>query len=184
MTDKKLPVLSRETEQKHFKRNPTPKAHYQMILKIENAPGSFDNIESSISYEAPNCTYKIDTFAGAAIHPEYSIPIVLEKIGEDLYQTDFYLDAMQDEDYYGQGLSQWRFRRLIALFSATHSASDTQFSASFSLNALEKRQLEIHHLMQDYPKTAEVEGDLSTGINPMEFQPDEYFTFNIEIKKI
>ncbi|WP_434777275.1 hypothetical protein [Neisseria sp. Ec49-e6-T10] len=182
--EKQLPISTQETEEKRFQLNPNPQKHYQMTITVENAPGSFEKLETSISYEAPNCTYQFAGLSAATAHPDKNIPLQFKKIADNKYRGDFYVDAMKDEDYYGQGVCKWDFRRLIALFSATNSEQNTQFSASISPEDLQTKKIEINHLKEDYPETRGVKGDLSSGINKEAFKPEEYFTFIIELEEL
>ncbi|WP_434777273.1 hypothetical protein [Neisseria sp. Ec49-e6-T10] len=92
-----LPVSTQEVEEKHFQLNLNSQKHYQMTITIENAPGSFEKLETSISYEAPNFTYQFAGLSAATAHPDKNIPLQFKKIADNKYRGDFYVDAMKDE---------------------------------------------------------------------------------------
>lgn len=171
-------------EQTRFKINPTPQKQYQLTINIENAPGPLKILQASVGYEASNCTY-VYGIASAVSHPHISIPIDLELTKVDQYQARFSLDAMKDEDYYGQGICQWKFKSGTLLFSAGASENDTKFSASFYDKELQIGILEFNHLKEDYPVSSLMNGYSSSGRwGKGQSSLGEHFTISIELKEI
>ncbi|MGL4674375.1 MAG: hypothetical protein ACRCXK_05890 [Wohlfahrtiimonas sp.] len=171
-------------EQAKFRVNPDPQKQYQLIINIENAPGPLKLLQASAGYEAPNCTY-VYGIASAVSHPRISIPIDLELIKVDQYQGRFNLDAMKDEDYYGQGICQWKFTSGTLLFSAGSSENDTKFSASFYDKEVQVGVLEFNHLKEDYPVSSLMNGYSSSGRwKKGQRGLGEYFTFQVDLREI
>lgn len=94
---------------KEIKINPNRKQHYQMVVKIKDAPLVFQVIRGSEQYQAMNCRYTTSRFAGSSINPHYSELLKYIKVDDTTYVTDFYTDTPLNEDYYGQGVCQWQF---------------------------------------------------------------------------
>ncbi|MCV2502646.1 MAG: hypothetical protein N4Q30_00955, partial [Neisseriaceae bacterium] len=90
-----------------FRLNPQPKQAYRIKVKVDNAPGPWGKQVLSAGYMANNCHYTISRFAGATGRPERTIKIEPEIKRDDYLEGVVYLDAMLDEDYYGQGTCQW-----------------------------------------------------------------------------
>lgn len=171
-------------EDKRYKLNPNPQKQYQLTIKIENAPGPLKILQASAGYQASNCTY-VYGIASAVSHPYISIPIDLELTSADQYQGKFSLDAVKDEDYYGQGICQWKFTSGTLLFSAESSENDTKFSASFYDKELKMGILEFNHLKEDYPVSSLMNGYSSSGRwRKEQISSGEYFTFYTIIEEI
>lgn len=94
---------------KHIKINPNRKEHYQAIIEVKNAPLGFKVVESGESYQATNCWYIGNRWAGNHLNPIYDKSNDVIQIDTKTYQTDFYADTPLNEDYYGAGLCKWQF---------------------------------------------------------------------------
>ena len=182
--DKHLPISTLEAEAKRFQLNQNPQTHYQMTITIKDAPGPFESINAFASYQAPNCTFQHGGIAAATSHPDKDIPIKFIKIADDKYQSDFYVDAIKDEDYYGQGVCKWVFEGVSVAFSAKNPKTDTWFDASVTPKDLVSNKREYNHLKNYYPTREKFSGYVSRGLNKEIFKPSEYFTMNIDVKKI
>ncbi|WP_434778659.1 hypothetical protein [Neisseria sp. Ec49-e6-T10] len=183
--ERTLPVSTQEAEEKRFQLNPNPQQHYQMTITIKNAPGPLDKFESFAHYGVQNCSYILDNTPEASGHPDKHIPLQFKKIADNKYQGDFYVDAMKDEDYYGQGICKWEFWGVDAAFTATGSDKDTLFEASITEKDLQTKKIELNHLKEKYPTIEDFAGALSQGkLKKERFKPEEYFTFDIELEEL
>ncbi|MCV2503398.1 MAG: hypothetical protein N4Q30_04890, partial [Neisseriaceae bacterium] len=90
-----------------FRLNPQPKQAYRIKVKVDNAPGPWQHKDLNAQYMARNCFFTVSRFAGATGSPEYVAVIEPEIKRDDYLEGVVYLDAMLDEDYYGQGTCQW-----------------------------------------------------------------------------
>ncbi|WP_434779459.1 hypothetical protein [Neisseria sp. Ec49-e6-T10] len=183
--ERTLPVSTQEAEEKRFQLNPNPQQHYQMTITIKNAPGPLAISDTSAHYGVQNCSYILAGTPEASGKPDKNIPLHFKKIAPNKYQGDFYMDAMKDEDYYGQGVCKWEFWGAHVLFSATGSDKDTLFSASITPEDLQTKKIELNHLKEDYPREIKIDQYLSQGnLNKSLFKPEEYFTFDIELEEL
>ncbi|RST54961.1 hypothetical protein EJI00_02080 [Variovorax sp. DXTD-1] len=91
-----------------IKLNPHPKMRYEITLTIEDAPGPFDAVEGFSSYQVSNnrCV-PLQPISGAQHTPRKSVPLSLTRVSDKLYKGTFYVDYLQDENYFGLGVCQW-----------------------------------------------------------------------------
>ncbi len=150
-----------------FKLNPSPKQAYRVILSVKDAPGPFAAIEGFAQYSAPDCTYIINEAAGATAHPEKIIPVAYTKIDEHTYAGTIHTDAMQDEDYFGQGVCHWNLVVVSAQLRATGAQGETRFFATLSRDALLAHQPQTRrHEKKRYPSDPAVSDFSSLGLDP------------------
>ncbi|WP_077927814.1 hypothetical protein [Wohlfahrtiimonas populi] len=176
---------TQKEEEKRFQENPNPQKGYRVTIKIENAPGKLESLNTYAIYQTTNCQYQLKGFAGASLQPRHRIPLEFQKISDTEYQGEFYVDGMLDEDYgYGGGVCHWGFNNASIVFKATGAKEETRFSASISDSDLDKKYFEKSHLKERYPENKNLSNYLSSGIKKDAFQPEEYFTFHIELEEI
>ena len=94
---------------KHVKINPNRKEHYQAVVKIKDAPLTFQIVRGNELYQSENCKYVTNRWVGATTWPQYGKKLDVIKVGDTTYVADFYTDTPLDEDYYGEGVCKWRF---------------------------------------------------------------------------
>ncbi|MCV2503400.1 MAG: hypothetical protein N4Q30_04900 [Neisseriaceae bacterium] len=149
-----------------FRLNPNPKQAYRVKVKVDNAPGPWKHKDLNVKYMARNCTYTVNRFAGATGNPEHIIVIKSEVKREDYLEGIVYLDAMQDEDYYGQGTCHWELLGISAMFKATDDPEETIFISLGFKNELFPPQTNTkYYLKEDYPQ-ARVNGKLLNATIP------------------
>jgi hypothetical protein len=81
-------------------------AGYELVLTLKDAPGPFAVVEGVAQYDVSNhedCG-RVLWATGTASRITSQEPVELRKVGENEYRGTFYLDRMQDEDYYGRGV--------------------------------------------------------------------------------
>lgn len=95
-------------KQPEIKLNPHPKMRYEITLTIEDAPGPFDAVEGSAGYQVSNdrCV-PLQPISGAQHTPRKSVPLSLTRVSDKVYKGMFYVDYLQDEDYFGLGVCRW-----------------------------------------------------------------------------
>jgi hypothetical protein len=90
-----------------IKQNPHPAKRYEITITIDGAPGPFDSIDGYAMYQVKNgeCV-PVQPISGARPIPEKSIDLALTRTG-NVYKGTFYVDQLQDEDYFGLGVCHW-----------------------------------------------------------------------------
>ena len=115
-----------------FRVNPAPKRRYDITMTIKDAPGPFGDVGFSAHYIARNCMYWTDKFAGTTARPTHTIAMPFKKLDEVTYVATVYLDAMLDEDYYGDGICHWELLEVAAGLEATGADGETGFGPDIS----------------------------------------------------
>ncbi|MDO4642167.1 MAG: hypothetical protein Q4A84_10800 [Neisseria sp.] len=182
--------------------NPKRKQHYQMEVKIKDAPLVFRHVRGSELYQAMNCRYTTSRIAGSTINPQYDILLNMAKVNDTTYVTDFYTDTPLDEDYYEQGVCKWEFLNSSVVLEATgKDVRETALVADVRLEDLKKVSRENSEITikyfydkASYPRMSFVkEGDsgpVTSGIRPEELKLDEQtslkdlFTVELIVKRL
>ncbi|WP_245911180.1 hypothetical protein [Neisseria iguanae] len=70
-----------------------------------------------------------------------------------------YLDAMEDEDYFGEGICRWKVMGFGTLFKATGKAEETGFNVSDMMQTLlAQKTLTKYYQKRGYPYYRNVDG--------------------------
>ncbi|MDO4642113.1 MAG: hypothetical protein Q4A84_10530 [Neisseria sp.] len=188
-----------EQTEKRFQLNPHPKQAYRIKIKIDDAPGPLKLVNNMhIGYIARNCSYIINKFEGASAEPEKDIKTEISKIGQNEYETIIYFDAMQDEDYFGQGICQWKVENFGTAFQATGKPEETRFNVSDLMEYLiKKKSLTKYYWKGAYPYYKNADGSMQKridGVGATEFgepltnyRPNQYkdlFKVTITLEEI
>lgn len=185
---------------KEIKINPNRKQHYQMVVKIKDAPLVFQVIRGSEQYQAMNCRYTTSRFAGSSINPHYSELLKYIKVDDTTYVTDFYTDTPLNEDYYGQGVCQWQFLGVgTRLIPTGQDKRETRLSASVEPEELAKLSREnpemkklFHYEKKDYPIAVDLnlengwldDGLQSRGWDIANFLSENIFTIELTVRRL
>ncbi|WP_246864221.1 hypothetical protein [Stenotrophomonas maltophilia] len=148
------------------KLNPAPKQAYELVLTLKDAPGPFAIVEGVAQYDASNYADcgRILPATGTAGRITSQEPITLRKIGENEYRGTFYLDRMQDEDYYGRGVCHWSLTGVGAMLRATNGEADTRFLTFVDKKHMDAgSQLTRYYPRADYPRIEEITGYGASG---------------------
>ncbi|HEL5025894.1 TPA: hypothetical protein UOA81_001068 [Stenotrophomonas maltophilia] len=148
------------------KLNPSPQQGYELVLTLKDAPGPFAVVEGVAQYDARNYAAcgRIVPATGTAGRITSQEPIALRQVGENEYRGTFYLDRMQDEDYYGRGVCHWALTGVGAMLRATTGEADTRF-----LTFIDKERMDAgsrvtrHYPRADYPRIEEITGYGASG---------------------
>ncbi|MDI9238242.1 hypothetical protein QLQ15_04870 [Lysobacter sp. LF1] len=102
-----------QTKQPEIQRNPHPQERYEITMTIRDAPGPFRDIGGSVQYDVENwvdCMPEKWTFERGHYHdqPDEFLPLTYTRIAENVYRTQITVDALQDEDYHGLGVCEWK----------------------------------------------------------------------------
>ena len=151
-----------EQTEARFQLNPHPKQAYRLRIKINDAPGPLVSMNDTyIRYMARDCSYVINHIEGVTSHPRKYVDIPLRQVGKNEYEASFYFDAVQDEDYFGEGVCHWKPDGFGGTFKATGKEEETGFTISDVMrNLLEKKKLTKYYWKWAYPYSRKEDGTL------------------------
>lgn len=139
--------------------HPAPKQAYELVLTVKDAPGPFAVVEGVAQYDVSNyedCG-RVIWSTGTASRITSQEPVELRRTGENEYRGTFYLDRMQDQDYYDRGTCHWTLTGVGAMLRATTGEADTRF-----LTFIDKKRMDAGSpLTLYYPKTAYPRAELA-----------------------
>ena len=184
-----------EQTEARFQLNPHPKQAYRLRIKINDAPGPLVSMNDTyIRYMARDCSYVINHIEGVTSHPRKYVDIPLRQVGKDEYEASFYFDAVQDEDYFGEGVCHWKPDGFGGTFKATGKEEETGFTISDGMrNLLEKKTLTKYYWKWSYPYFTREDGSISPdfvnfGITSPELysaeEHKEMFTITVTLEEI
>ncbi|WP_147654213.1 hypothetical protein [Vulcaniibacterium gelatinicum] len=99
-----------------YKRNPAPRERYEITVTVADAPGAFEAVEGSVTYQVldTSCVPR-DPISGAQSKTPYAhVPIVLTRRSGNSYAGSVIADLMLDEDYFGLGVCRWSLTSVSA----------------------------------------------------------------------
>ena len=184
-----------EQTEARFQLNPHPKRAYRLRIKINDAPGPLKLMGNmSVGYKAENCSYIINHIEGAPANPEKRVRTVIRQLGEFEYETVVYADAMQDEDYFGEGICHWKPEGFGVAFKATGSPDETKFNfGDFLDDLIEKKMLVKYYWKWAYPYSKREDGSLYSDsvdfgiVSPEIYSPEEHkkmFTITVTLEEV
>ena len=184
-----------EQTEARFQLNPHPKQAYRLRIKINDAPGPLVSMNDTyIRYMARDCSYVINHIEGVTSHPRKYVDIPLRQVGKDEYEASFYFDAVQDEDYFGEGVCHWKPDGFGGTFKATGKEEETGFTISDVMrNLLEKKTLTKYYWKWSYPYFTREDGSISPdfvnfGITSPELysaeEHKEMFTITVTLEEV
>lgn len=184
-----------EQTEARFQLNPHPKQAYRLRIKINDAPGPLVSMNDTyICYMARDCSYVINHIEGVTSHPRKYVDIPLRQVGKDEYEASFYFDAVQDEDYFGEGVCHWKPDGFGGTFKATGKEEETGFTISDVMrNLLEKKTLTKYYWKWSYPYFTREDGSISPdfvnfGITSPELysaeEHKEMFTITVTLEEV
>ena len=171
-----------------FRANPDPKRRYDITMTIEDAPGLFKDVGFSAHYDAPDCLYWTDKAAGTTSRPTHMIRLPHKKLDDTTYGVTVYLDAMLDEDYYGDGVCHWQLSSVSSGVKATGADAETGFGADISPEAIMAQQAETTYLWSEYYPRARIDNFREYGSKTLDDVPlarrDEFFTITLKSSEV
>ena len=184
-----------EQTEARFQLNPHPKQAYRLKIKINDAPGPLVSMNNTyIRYMARDCSYVINHIEGVTSHPRKYVDIPLRQVGKNEYEASFYFDAVQDEDYFGEGVCHWKPDGFGGTFKATGKEEETGFTISEVMrNLLEKKTLTKYYWKWSYPYFTREDGSISPdfvnfGITSPELysaeEHKEMFTITVTLEEV
>ena len=127
----------RSAQEHLYRLNPNPQQAYEVVLTIQDAPGPFKVLRWSAGYKAEGCTYIVNDWAGVRGYPERRVDLPFTQRPDGSYVATVYLDAMLDEDYYGNGVCEWKLTSVGAGASPTGASDEATFGGHIGLEKLE-----------------------------------------------
>jgi len=114
-----------------------------------------------IGYKAENCSYVINHIEGATANPEKDVETPVRQLGEFEYETVIYVDAVMDEDYFGEGVCHWKPQGFGVAFKATGNIEETKFNFGDFLDTLmERKTLTKYYWKGSYPYARNEDGSI------------------------
>ncbi|KIS38754.1 hypothetical protein GT799_18795 [Stenotrophomonas maltophilia] len=173
------------------KLNPSPQQGYELVLTLKDAPGPFAMVEGVAQYDASNYAAcgRIVPATGTAGRITSQEPIALRQVGENEYRGTFYLDRMQDEDYYGRGVCHWTLTGVGAMLRATGDPANTRFLTFLKKDRMDAGSpLTLHYPKVAYPRAALAANYPASGReNPSEYKEelrDALFSTTTTVRKL
>ncbi len=148
------------------KLNNAPKQAYELVLTLRDAPGPFAIVEGVAQYDVSNYADcgRILPATGTAGRITSQEPVTLHRVGENEYRGTFYLDRMQDEDYYGRGACHWTLTGVGTMLRATTGEADTRFLTFVDREHMDAGSpLTRYYPRADYPRIEEITGYGASG---------------------
>ena len=171
-----------------FRMNPAPKRRYDITMTIKDAPGPFEDVGFSAQYDAPDCIYWTSKFAGTTSRPMHMMRLPTEKLDDTTYKATVYLDAMLDEDYYGDGVCHWQLSGVTSGVKATGTDAETGFGADISPEAVIAQEAETTYLWSEYYPRAGIDNFAEYGSKTLDKVPlerrDEFFTITLKSNEV
>ncbi len=172
-----------------FRLNPNPLQRYHITLTIRNAPGPFEKVGFGAAYEAKDCSYVISELGGVRGNPDQSVEMQFKKLDSNTYVGTMHLDAMIDEDYYGNGVCHWRLTGMGVELMATGAEEETRFSSSLDAQSIMAQEVKtVYFLKEDYPKDVIMDGFIASGqenrgVFVSKYKDDDLFTITLTAKE-
>ncbi|MCV2508841.1 MAG: hypothetical protein N4Q32_00155 [Neisseriaceae bacterium] len=186
-----LPLADADSAE--FKLNPNPQQGYRVKVTISDPPGPLKLVNFFALYQALNCQYTTNRLMGAVGSPEKDIDIKPQFSAPHQLEGIVYLDAMLDEDYYGQGTCEWKLTSVSAQFRASDNKDDTLFIiGGFKDELFPSQTMERYYPMINYPKTyvdgSLLEGNTSFGIkkerrNLKDYSEHDWFYIKMSVEE-
>ena len=178
----------KSAQQELYRLNPAPQEGYEVTLKIENAPGPFKQIRWSALYQAKGCNYVVNEWAGVRGEPEKVLELPFKEQADGSYVATVYLDAMLDEDYYGNGVCKWKLTSMGPIALATGNPKENSFTADLNAGEIQSEQaLKFHYLNSYYPGGSSRSLSLSGQRDVNVFAPEvreQHFSMALESKRV
>ncbi|MEP6906556.1 MAG: hypothetical protein ABI858_01030 [Pseudoxanthomonas sp.] len=172
-----------------FRVNPNPRRRYDITMMIEDAPGPFGDVGFGAQYDAPDCMYWTSKFAGTTSSPMRILGLPMKKLDDNTYVTTVYLDAMLDEDYYGDGVCHWQLTGVTGGLKATGSYVETGFGIDISPQSIATREPVTKYFWKErYPREEGYDNFPDFGSRTLEkLSPDkrsEYFSITMDSNEL
>lgn len=159
--------------------NPNPRQRYEIVARVQDAPGNFDRIEGAVQYKVTDrqCV-PLTPITGAAQFPEKRVPIELHRVDDHTYKGDIYLDLLQDKDYFGMGVCHWN---LIGA-DVTFQVNKLYFSPSLFHDDLVSQHPVIRFFADRSYQLSTTQRVDTGNARREDFKEDADRTFSIELK--
>ena len=153
-------------------------------MTIKDAPGPFGHVGFGAQYDAPDCMYWSNKFAGTTSSAMRILKLPIKKLDDTTYVATVYLDAMLDEDYYGDGVCHWQLTSVTGGLKATGTDVETGFGADISPETVVTQKSVLKYFRKErYPREEGYENFPEFGSKTLDSVPfdrrDEYFTVTL-----
>lgn len=157
-----------------YTQNPAPKDQYDLTITVNNPPGSFQVVEGWVQYDITNmdCLPPAEYFSGVQTTPiSTSVPVTLNKIGDNTYKGRVALDSLVDGDYFGHGICRFKPIGPGFRFKASGADGETRFVATLNAEDMtEHLERTFYYWRGNYPREKKIANYADHGAS----SPDEY----------
>ncbi|KAF1003517.1 MAG: hypothetical protein GAK28_04653 [Luteibacter sp.] len=172
-----FPTYGEAMKQPEVKLNPEPRMRYEITVKVDGAPGQFDRIDGHVDYRVDNpACVPMTPVMGATVVPEKRLPVEFRKTGDNEYRGEIFMDRIQDEDYFGQGVCHWAVVGATADF---HHGQVNFSPAIYKDDILGKHEVVKYFSRKSYQRSDDERID--TGANDTHAFNDPQATFSIRL---
>ena len=177
----------RSAQEHLYRLKPNPQQAYEVVLTIQDAPGPFKVKSWSAMYEATGCSFVTNEWAGARGQPRRLVEVPFTEGSDGSQVATLFLDALQDEDYFGNGVCRWRLTSVGPWLQATGGSGDTTFDADLSPEQLHAESpVELFYWKGHYPRGKTDRFSTSGNTDREKFAPEvrnELFSLTLKPRK-
>ena len=158
--------------------NNRPLMRYEVTVRVDGAPGSFDRVEAVADYRVKNedCV-SLTPVTGATVAPEKRMPLELLPSEKNVYKFEFFADRLQDQDYFDKGICHWS----VVAVSANLWNKNVDFSAPlFNKDLFQGRSVTRYYSHRSYLTTGLDRVDVGEA-NPAQYKDEAGATFSITV---
>ncbi|MGO1069629.1 hypothetical protein [Lysobacter sp. CA199] len=131
-----LASCSNAVRNPNYERSSNPKQRYNVVAKIDDAPGRFSIATASVKYEigpTKECMPDAEPFTGVFPTPDTAgVESGVNVLSPTEYSFDVYLDGMVSKDYFGKGICNWLVQSAGITVAKSRSPDFLGFHASLS----------------------------------------------------
>ena len=182
-------IRSLPEEPKSYPRNPNPKHAYELTVTLANAPGPMVMLGGLVQYNARDCAYVTNRWAGSSASPVTLEDIVFTQMDAVTWRAVFHADAMLDEDYDGpdgpMAPCHWTAMAVRASFSASAAHDEMVYTPSMGIwdEATRERSETIWFSRYRYPRDSSGHRIAFEVIDPSRLPKSDVFSFTLSIKR-
>jgi hypothetical protein len=166
-----------------IRQNPHPKQAYEITIDVEGAPGTFDSVTGSAVFRVTNieCVTQ-DPMSGVRKAPASFPSTKTTALGNGRYSTTVYTDLLENGDYFGLGICQWKFEGFVASLKA----NGVNFGADMLSDRILAQDSQTWFVAKELFQRPTIK-DLNVSAVPLSdyirAHPDEFFSITLTAKE-
>lgn len=169
--------------------NPAPKRAFEIRLKVEGAPGPLSQVSGTAQFDVSNDTEcgHYNRLAGVVERITSNEPFTLAKVSDSEYSGVVHLDAILDEDYYGNGVCRWELSEARVALRADEPDA-TRFVPKLPGEAVAAGGSQTRYYWKGYYPRTKTGNFADYGNKNLDEVPadkrDEFFTITLSAKEV